>query len=64
MSLTQPQLTKESELATKILVGKVVSHVVRHRESEVLIQFTDGTRLFVDGKNSLVELSITGGKSE
>lgn len=64
MSLTQSQLTKESELATKILVGKVVSHVVRHRESEVLIQFTDGTRLFVDSKNSLVELSITGGKSE
>ena len=48
----------ESERATEMLAGKVVARVVRHREAEVLIEFADGTRLFVDGGTTL-DLSIT-----
>jgi hypothetical protein len=51
-------LADESERATALVAGKVVARVVRHREGEVLIEFTDGTRLFVDGAAAL-ELSIT-----
>ncbi|MBA4766643.1 MAG: hypothetical protein H2049_03290 [Porphyrobacter sp.] len=51
-------LDEESERATAMLAGKIVARVVRQREAEVLIEFTDGTRLFVDG-GTTVELSIT-----
>jgi hypothetical protein len=52
-------LEEESERATQMLCGKVVSHVVRHRDGEVVILFEGGTRLFVDAETS-IELSITG----
>jgi hypothetical protein len=51
-------LQEESERATAMLAGKVVARVVRYREAEVLIEFADGTRLFVDGGTRL-ELSMT-----
>ena len=54
-------LEEESSRATETLSGKVVSRLVRHREGEVLIEFTDGTRLFVGRNANGVELSITGG---
>ena len=53
-------LEQESDRATQLLSGKVVARVVRHREAEVLVEFTDGTRLFVDCSGTGVELSITG----
>jgi hypothetical protein len=59
MSMT---LEKESERATDILSGKVLARLVRHRESEVLIEFTDGTRLFVDASTDGLELSIQEGR--
>ena len=43
-----------------MLVGKVVAKVLRAREKEVCVEFTDGTRLFIDHKTDNVELSITG----
>lgn len=51
-------LEKEAERATAMLSGKVVTRVLRHREAEVVIEFVDGTRLFVDSESPL-ELSIT-----
>lgn len=45
-----------------MLRGKVVSVVWRHRKGEIGIEFTDGTRLFVDQTPVGVELSITEGK--
>ena len=53
-------LEQESAHATEMLSGKIVAKIVRHRETEVLIEFTDGTRLFVDQSDRGVELSITG----
>ena len=53
------ELTLESTNATEMLSGKVVAKVVRHRLTEVLVEFTDGTRLFIDHNASKLELSIT-----
>ena len=57
-------LEQEAERATDMLKGKVVAKVMRHRAEEVCIEFTDGTRLFVNHKTDNVELSITGGNEE
>ena len=54
-----PDLKAEAKRATKMLKGKVVLTVWRHTERQVGIEFTDGTRLFVDHQPSGVELSIT-----
>jgi hypothetical protein len=54
-------LESESQRATDMLKGKVVQTVWRHRSGEVGIQFTDGTRFFIDTKEGSIELSITGG---
>ena len=56
------QLEDEAERASEMLLGKVVARVIRNRPTEVLLEFTDGTRLFVDRAADALELSITGGK--
>ena len=53
-------LEEEERRATEMLAGKIVSTVARHSSSEVMIEFSDGTRLYVDGMAGGVELSITG----
>ena len=53
-------LSREAKEATRLLRGKAVRVVRRHRTREVLVEFKDGTRLFVDGKTTGLELSITG----
>lgn len=60
MTLTTEQLEQESSRATEMLAGKVVARIVRHREAEVLVEFTDGTRFFVNRAEQGVELSISG----
>jgi hypothetical protein len=52
-------LDEEGERATAMLLGKVVKRIARFREREVLIEFEDGARLFVDSATPL-ELSIEG----
>ena len=42
-----------------MLKGRSVRSVLRHRDQEVLIEFGDATRLYVDSKTP-VELSIIG----
>ena len=51
-------LEAEALRATELLAGKVVASVSRHREKELLVQFTDGIRLLVDADAPL-RLSIT-----
>jgi len=53
------KLEAEAAIATDLLRGKVVAHVSRHRAEEVMVEFNDGTRLFVDSSSGAVELSIT-----
>jgi ribosomal protein L7/L12 len=45
--------------ASELLKGKVVSLVRLPRDKTVLVEFEDGTRLFVDAVGSELELSIT-----
>ncbi|MBL0380372.1 MAG: hypothetical protein JKP90_23305 [Desulfofustis sp. PB-SRB1] len=54
-------IEKEVKHTEKLLKGKTVKTVWRHREKEVGIEFTDGTRLFVDHNEHGLELSITSG---
>ena len=54
-------LAEEAERAELLLKGKTVARVWRHRAKEVGIEFTDGTRLFVDWQaDESLDLSITG----
>jgi hypothetical protein len=64
MTAEEEFLLKEAERASELLRGKEVAVVWRHRKGEVGIEFTDGTRLFVDKTDEGVELSITGGREE
>ncbi len=62
VAITPYDLKKEAREATKMLKGKIVEKVWRHRPKEIGIQFTDGTRLFVDMETDGLELSITEDK--
>lgn len=55
------ELAVEAKCVSEILSGKVLARVIRHRSTEVLLEFTDGTRFFVDLAGDVLELSITGG---
>jgi hypothetical protein len=54
------KLEAEGQRATEMLRGKVVSVVRRHRPGQLMIEFTDHTRIFVDQTAVGVEISITG----
>jgi len=56
-------LNQETEQATALLKGKVVAKIIRNRAKEVLIEFTDGTRLFVEHNPNAIELSVCDGES-
>lgn len=58
------ELNKEAKRATKILKDKTILKIYRHRSNEIGIEFTDGTRLFIDHRPEGFELSITEGSSD
>ena len=58
--MTKELLNSEAEKATKMLQGKTVSKILRYQKAEVLIEFSDGSRLYVDKSDTGLELSITG----
>lgn len=53
-----PTLDEEAQLANELLLGKRVRKVWRHRERELVVDFEQNARLFVDGEGPL-DLSIT-----
>ncbi len=57
-------LNEESESIEKLLKGKIVQKIFRHRENEFGIEFTDGSRIFIDKVEKGLELSITGVSDE
>ena len=63
---TQKQLKKEEKRSTKLLKGKVVKKIRRHRKEEIGIEFEGGTRFFIDWRENETELdlSITGNFEE
>jgi hypothetical protein len=62
--MTRKELEDEALRATDLLKGKTVQTVWRHRQKEVGIEFTDGTRLFVDQTDAGLDLSITEGGAD
>jgi hypothetical protein len=52
-------LQDEAARATKILRGRIVKQVWRHRDGELGIEFEDGARLFADVTHLGLELGIT-----
>ena len=54
-------LEEEAFRATELLKGKTIKEILRNREGEVFIKFTDGTRFFINKKADGLDLSITNG---
>ena len=57
-------LPEEANDLTRLLSGKTVKLTRRHRASELMIEFTDGTCLFVNGDAAGLEFSVTCGKDK
>jgi hypothetical protein len=53
-------LEDEGTKLTDLLRGKTVKIVRRHRSGEVMIEFDDGTCLFVNNISDGLEFSVTG----
>lgn len=53
-------LVNEAAQLTDLLSAKVIRIVRRHRPDEVLIEFDDGPRLFVNRTSEGLEISVTG----
>ncbi len=60
------QLKKEEERATKLLKGRTVKKIRRHRKEEVVIEFEDSTKFYIDWRENEneLDLSITGNFEE
>ena len=55
-----PNLEDEAAKLTELLRGKTVKLVKRRRLGELMIEFDDETRLFVNNIPDGLELSVTG----
>ena len=56
---SEDELAREARTLAQSIVGKTVREVWRHRSGELGLEFTDGTRLFVDHAERGLEFSIT-----
>lgn len=61
--MVENNLQQEAKRATTLLKGKIVTKCIRNKPNEIIITFSDGTRIFIDSKSNL-ELSITWTASE
>tara|TARA_R110002072_G_C7834606_1_gene524464 strand:+ start:66 stop:251 length:186 start_codon:yes stop_codon:yes gene_type:complete len=56
------KLELEADSIQEHLKSKCISRILRPRENELCIEFSDGTRLFVNSSaGETLEFSITGG---
>ncbi|HUP60474.1 MAG TPA: hypothetical protein VNA69_08675 [Thermoanaerobaculia bacterium] len=55
---TEDELAREARTLARFISGKTVRQVWRHRSGELGLEFTDGTRLFVDHAENGLEFSI------
>lgn len=51
-------LDEEATRLKELLSDKVVTNVVRHRADEIVVEFSDGSRMIVDAQSDL-EISVT-----
>jgi hypothetical protein len=59
MSKSNEQLNNESSLTSEVLQNIIFARILRPKETEVVIECTNGTRFFVHKSENDVELSIT-----
>ena len=64
MKKTATNLNREAAKIAKLIRGKRVSVVRRPRVGEIMIEFDDETRLFVNNQPDDLDFSITGGIEE
>jgi hypothetical protein len=58
-------LREEQRNLQRLLKGKVVKRVWRHKSKELGIEFQDGMRLFVDWQpDGILEFSVTDGNTD
>ena len=58
VAVTPHDLEAEAQDLTRLLGGKVVGTVWRHRPHEFGIEFADGTRIFIDAQAEGLETSL------
>ena len=58
VATNESDLHRETAAVAKLLVGKTVRNVWRHRSGEVGIEFTDGSRIFINRVEEGLELSV------
>ncbi len=54
------QLEQQARHATEQCRGKTVSAILHPRDREVVVQFADGTRLYIEAKAEGMALSFSG----
>jgi hypothetical protein len=57
VALTESDLQREAQAVTKFIGGKTVRQVWRHRIGEIGIEFTDGSRIFINRTDAGLEVS-------
>ncbi|MCB0987994.1 MAG: hypothetical protein H6519_04540 [Microthrixaceae bacterium] len=53
-------LKDEEQRLQSLIADKVVAQVRRHRANELMLEFSDGSRLFVNVAGQDLDLSVTG----
>ena len=61
MEMTSTNLDREAAEIAMLISGKRVSVVRRHRIGEIMIEFDDGSRLFINKTPNDLDFSITNG---
>lgn len=62
MQVTMPQkkiLASEARKLSSLIKGRVVSSVKRFNNSELMLEFNDKTRLYVNARGGNLEFSVT-----
>ena len=57
--VTKGELDRDSRQLTDLLKGKVITRILRPRVRELMVELSDGSRLFVDGRDEGLETSVT-----
>ena len=53
-------LKDEERRLQSLIADKVIAQVRRHRAGELMLEFSDGSRLFVNVDGQDLDLSVTG----
>lgn len=53
-------LKDEEQRLQSLIANKVIAQVRRHRACELMLEFSDGSRLFVNADGQDLDLSVTG----